>query len=679
MSSQDLSSMRVHDLMEREWLVTNRLGGYASSSIPSINTRKYHGLLVASMQPPVKRTVILSRVEDIVQMGSRTLPLSACEYPGAIHPNGYQLIRAFSAQPFPRWAYQGEGWTIEKNLQLVHGENTVLISYTLLASDGPVEVEMKPLFALRGIHDLTYQWNSRMHAQALDRGQHNLVIPATARTPEAYFAHDGIYRAEPNWYLATIYRREIERGYSGLEDVWTPGAVRWKLEPGKAVHFACSTGAIDLEDLLYRLQTSNPSPRTLVISAPDSGLTEEVKKSNEEIQILFSATQAFVAKDANHRTAMLARYPWSPLLTRDALIGLPGTLLVPRRFVEAKQFLDTMFATVKDGLLPSSFPEDGSAPIYTAADTSLWLIHAADQYLRYSADHLSLQHWYEPVTKIVANYQAGAGLGITCDIDGLIVARAPGIPTTWMDAKCGDWVITPRHGRAVEVQALWYNALRILASWCERMGDGKRCSDFARLAMRVKAAFNERFWNVDARCLFDVVLEKGADQSVRPNQLLAMSLTYPVLAPERHATVLERIRQSLLTPLGVRTLSPEDPSYQGRYIGDPVSRDRAYHQGSAFTWLLGPYVTALVRTYGTSDSVLRQSRDVLSGVIRYMQSEGVGQLCELFDGDAPHRPGGATASVAAVGEVLRAYVEDILDCKPGTERKLIPSPLARGQ
>lgn len=669
----DLTSMRVHDLMEREWLASNGLGGYASSTIPGINTRKYHGLLVAAMQPPLKRTVILSRVEDSIIQGSRNFPLSSCEYPGAIHPNGYQLIRAFSAHPFPRWAYQGEGWTIEKNLRLIRGENTVVVTYTLLASDRVVELEMKPLFALRSMHELMYQWNSRMEANALDRGQHNLVIPSSARTPEAYFSHDGAYKSQPNWYLATIYRREIERGYAGLEDVWTPGAIRWTLEPGKSAHFACSTAPIDLEDAVFSLDNEGHSSRTLTISVPNGTVTDEVRKSNEEIQTLFAATQDFVVKDSNHRTALMARYPWSPILTRDALIGLPGTLLVTRRFTDAKQFIDSLFASLKNGLLPSSFPEDCTAPIHTAADTSLWLIHAADQYFRYTLDHLSLQHWFEPVNQIIASYQTGTGLGITCDIDGLIVARAPGIPTTWMDAKCADWVITPRHGRAVEVQALWYNALRILASWSERLGDVKRCGELSRLAMRVKAAFNERFWNVDARCLFDVVLEKGADASVRPNQLLTMSLTFPVLAPERHATVLERVRHSLLTPMGVRTLAPEDPSYQGRYVGDTVNRDRAYHQGSAFTWLLGPYLTAMVRTWGNSDPIVRQAREILAGVIRYMQSEGSGQLCELFDGDAPHRPGGAIASVAAAGEILRAYVEEILDYKPGTERRLVPS------
>jgi len=673
MSNLDLASMRIHDLMEREWIATNGIGGYASCSIAGINTRKYHGLLVAAMQPPLKRMVILSRVDDAIVTSGGSYPLSSCEYPGAIHPDGHRFLRAFSHEPFPRWAYQDDGWTIERNVRLVQGQNTVVLSYTLLAADRPMDLEIKPLFALRGIHDLMYQWNGRMDAKALDRGCHNHLIPAGARTPDVYFSHDGSFQSHANWYLASIYRREIERGYSGLEDVWTPGVIRWTLEPGKSAHFICSTESIDLEDAVYSLGSTSHTSPTLSISASPISANEDVKRTNEAIHTLCLATRKFVARDAKSRTTLLARLPWSPVLVRDALIGFAGTLLIPRRFPEARQLLETLFDHLRDGLLPSSFPEDGSAPVYTAADTSLWLVHAADQYVRYNGDESALRSWIEPVSKIISSFIKGTTLGVSCDADGLIVSRMPGVPATWMDAKCADWVITPRYGRAVEMQALWYNALRILSSWNERLGDTKAAGELSRTAMRTKASFNERFWSIDNRCLFDVVLDKGADASIRPNQLLSMSLSFPVLAPERHATVLEKVRQSLLTPFGVRTLSPEDPSYQGKYVGDVVARDRAYHQGCAFAWLLGPYVSALIRTYGQSDSVLRQARDVLAGVIGYMQAEGVGQLCELFDGDPPHRPGGAIASIAATGEILRVYVEDILDYKPGTEKRLLSS------
>ena len=245
MSGINLSAMSLHDLMDREWLAVNHLGGYASQSILGLNTRKYHGLLVASMSPPARRMVILSRVEEFVRLSGRVDPISSSEYPGVVHPNGRTFLKAFSPSPYPRWAYQGEGWTIEKNVRLISGENTVVISYTLLAGDRAIELELRPLFALRGIHELMYQSSGRLSAQI--RSPRSVHIAATARTPEVFLAHDGAFDPHPSWYLATIYRRESERGYSALEDVWMPGPIRWKLEPGQTVHFVCSTDPIELD------------------------------------------------------------------------------------------------------------------------------------------------------------------------------------------------------------------------------------------------------------------------------------------------------------------------------------------------------------------------------------------------------------------------------------------------
>src|SRR5262245_11486155 len=246
--SLNLSALGLHHLMDREWLAVNHIGGYASQSIIGLNTRKYHGLLVASMAPPVRRMCILSRVEEFVRTAGRVDPISCAEYPGVIHPNGRSFLRAFSTSPFPRWAYQGDGWTIEKNLRLLSGENTVILSYTLLTGDRAVELELNPLFALRGIHELMYQSSGRLSAHA--RSANSIHIGATSRTPEGFVAHDGAFEPRPNWYLATIYRRESERGYSALEDVWNPGPIRWKLEPGRAVHFVCSTDPIDLSQAI---------------------------------------------------------------------------------------------------------------------------------------------------------------------------------------------------------------------------------------------------------------------------------------------------------------------------------------------------------------------------------------------------------------------------------------------
>lgn len=680
--SLDFSSVRVEDLMDREWTLVNHLGGYASSSVAGINTRKYHGLLVAAMQPPLKRMVILSRVEDAIIAGGRHVPLSSCEYPGGIHPTGHRFLRAFNAVPYPRWAYQGEGWTIEKNLRLVEGQNTAILTYTLLTADQPVQLELKPLFALRGIHDLMYQWTGHRNADAADRAGRHYCIAETPRTPTVYFAQDGTYTSEPNWYLATIYRREIERGYSGLEDLWMPGVCRWTLEQGKSVHFACSTDPIDLDRLIERLSpdgiaVQRTGARDISSSARSAGAVEEIRRPDGAVQSLLRASDQFIASDGKGKTTLMARFPWSPVLVRDALIGFSGTLLVPRRFAEARSFLDQMLPLLRDGLLPSSLPEDGSPPVYTAADTSLWFIQAIFDYLRYSRDTLTVAPLYKAAMEIIQRYRSGTALGIQCDAEGLLTSRWPATPVTWMDAKCGDWVITPRHGRAVEIQALWYNALRIVSGMSERSGNPALAGELSRLAVRCKAAFNDRFWNPDTRCLHDVVLDRGADPSIRPNQIFTISLPHSILAAERHATVLERVRQFLLTPMGLRTLCTDEPSYQGRYAADVVSRDRAYHQGCAFPWLLGPFITAMIRTYGQSDSVLRLSREILQPSLTYLQNDGLGQICELFDGDSPQRPGGAITSVRSVAEILRCFMEDVLDVRPLPGDMPIPSESAR--
>jgi predicted glycogen debranching enzyme len=343
---------------------------------------------------------------------------------------------------------------------------------------------------------------------------------------------------------------------------------------------------------------------------------------------------------------------------------MPGLLLVPRRFAEARSVLESLASTLHRGLIASEFPEDGSSPLYLSADASLWWINAAYLYWRYSADHAAAQNLFETIVQIIRAYQGGTWLGINVDREGLVCSKAVGMGTTWMNAKVGDWIITPRPGRPIELTALWYNALRIGAEMAERFVGGDLPRELNSSADVVRESFNARFWNADAGCCFDVLMDNGPDGSIRPNQLLTISLPHAVLAPERGALTLDTVRRHLLTSMGVRTLSPDDPSYRGRYAGDVVSRDRAYHQGSAYPWLLGPYVTALLRTHGRDEFTLRQAREALSGVINYMRGSGLGGICELFDGDVPHKPGGAVACARSVAEVLRCYAEDLLDIAP---------------
>lgn len=682
-SGLDVSAVGFDGLVAREWLTTNALGGYACSTIPCLNSRKYHGLLVAAMAPPVRRMVLLSRVEETIYLDGWPFPLATNEYPGTIHPEGYRLLRAFSHEPHPRWAYQGDGWTLEKSLHLLPGRNTVVLRYSLLGGDKPVELEVRPLFALRGIHELTYQWQAPLTVESVPRakGQSRaaaecLRIPATGRTPEVFFAHDGVFTPEASWYLNTIYRREQERGYPGLEDLWTPGPVRFKLAPGATVRFACSADSIELAGLAS-------------VDAPD--VTVDVSSSDATYAALARAAHQFVAfvprpvdstnadADADDhrpavvkalaaaapRVAVVSHYPWAAPSIRLALIAFPGLFLVTGRHAEGRAFLASLAPLLDQGLLPSEFPEEGSTPIYQGADVSLWFVHAVHQYLRCTGDEPFVRgELFEAIAMIVHYYRTGTRLGITADAQSLISTNEPGAGTTWMDAKAGDWVVTPRAGMPVELNALWYNALCVTAELSGRFGEPQWAAELTDVARSIKESFNRRFWNDDAGCCYDVVGEEGSDASVRPNQLLAASLPFAVLDLPRHEAVLRKVCDELLTPVGVRTLSPSDPNYQGRYAGNLAARDRAHHNGSAFPWLLGPLVTAHVKVHGRGQKSRAEAMDMIRGCIDFLDGDGLGQLCELFDGNAPHAPGGAIAAAAAVGEVLRAYAEYVLGDAP---------------
>ncbi len=663
MDPLNVERLPLDALLEREWLITNGVGGYSCSTTVGLNTRKYHGLLVAAMTPPVRRMVLLSRIEETLHLNGWPHALACSEYPGTIHPEGHRLLKAFCAGPFPRWAYQGEGWTLEKSVRLVRGENTVVVSYTLLGADCPAELEVRPLMALRPMHDLAYQWNGRLNAENKTKRHHR--IPPTHRTPEVFFAHDGTFNPAPScWYLNTIYRREDERGYSGLEDLWNPGVIRWRLSPGQTVHFVCSAEPIEMEKTLENLDAE-------AACAATTGDIGSLPDPTHDLLSASAATYGCDALDANNLSMpLLTGFPWAAPSVRDALIAFPGVFLVTKNFAGAKALLQSLAAKLDHGLLPSGLPENGGDPVYRGADVSLWFIHCVWQYLRYTGDEETVSRLLDAVQQIVTNYRHGTSLGIATDADGLLTTHAAGIGTTWMDAKIGDWVVTPRAGRPVELNALWYNALCIAGELCERFGRMAQARDLRELAAKTRTSFNKKFWNAERGCCFDLVDDHGTDPSIRPNQLLAISLPFPVLASERHATLLEKVHRALLTPFGLRTLAPDDASYQGRYTGDVVSRDRAYHQGCVFPWLLGHWVTAYLRVLGRGQSTRREALKFLRPCLEHVQGPGFGHLCELFDGDAPHRPGGAIASATSVGELLRAYVEDILDQAPAA----LPTP-----
>lgn len=651
----DLAGLDLDAHLEREWLVTNGLGGYASSTVCGLNTRKYHGLLVAAMTPPVQRMVVLSRVEETLYVGGQLHALSCAEYPGAVNPRGYALLRKFANDPHPRWAWQGDGWTLGKWLRLLPGRNAVCLSYFLLGSDHHAELAIRPMLALRGIHDLSYQWNGKLGTSRVSPRLWR--VNATCRTPEVFLSADGEFDATPLWYLSHIYRREAERGYPALEDLWTPGAINWSLRPGQAVHVVCSTDALRVEDVIGELDRSEPL-RDLGLATPPA---------ERPIEALRRAVSMFVPSRATRSelsAVPVTSYPWSPPSVRDALVGYRGLFLLTDRADAGERLLRWCVAELRDGLVPSELRDSDGASVHGGADVSLWFVNAAHEHLQHDwNERLARDLLLPAVLRILECYEHGTRLGICCDAAGLLHTHEPGQPTTWMNARVGDWVVTPRQGCPVELQALWHNALRIAASLCERLHADARAASLEALADRVQASFNERFWHEADGTLYDVLDEHGRDPSVRPNALLAIALPFPVLDRPRWQSLLATVRQRLLVPGGLRTLAGDDPCYRGHYRGDVLARDRALHQGSACPHLLAWYARSLIRASADRESSRSIAIELLEPILERLDGEGFGTLAELRDGDSPHAWGGAIASALPAAAWLDVLTRDVLSVR----------------
>jgi len=670
MRALGISEMDFDALIDREWIAVNGIGGYASSTLCGLNTRKYHGLLVAAMSPPVRRMVLLSHVEETVRTPHGEFALGNNEYPGTIFPRGYLHLRAFNVEPFPRWAYQGDGFTLEKSLRLLTGENTACLSYSLLTGEKPVTLEIRALLALRGIHELMYQWNSRLAAETRRDGL--VRIPASTRTPEVFFVHDGEFSSEPHWHLNTLYRREDERGYSGLEDLWKPGNFRWTLSPGQTVHLVCSTEPVELERVLRDLNRhrENLDRQTAVISSEADTRMEMLLRAAESF-IVTVPTEAPAERSVN----VISQYPWTSPSTRAALMGFSGLFLAPGRLIEARTLLLGLAAQMRNGMMPGEYSEKGEPASYRGADISLWFINALGEYFRQTEDEDSLRSLFPAVEEIIGSYRDAAGPGLFCDSERLIGTRSQGFATSWMDAQVGDWVITPRTGRTVELNALWFNGLASAAELASRLGKNVLAKQWNDLAETVQASFNLRFWNSQFACCFDVVDDgAAADSSIRPNQIFAVSLRHAVLAPERQKNVIQRVIDDLLTPRGVRTLGRREANYQGQYAGNVVARDRAQHQGSVYSWLLGPLATAYLKVHGRTDETTAKVMQWIAPCLEHMEGDGLGYLCELFDGDAPHSARGAPASALAAAEILRTYACEVLRV-PMLRTPAFPTPM----
>jgi predicted glycogen debranching enzyme len=634
----------------REWLETNGIGGFASSSIVNLNTRRYHGLLIAATQPPTGRVVLLSKLEETLVLGERRFELSVNQYAGAFHPQGHQYLRSFRLDPFPVLTYRVEDVQIEETVFLVYGENTVVVQYQLLGDlhGRTCTLEIRPLIAFRDFHNTTHANEAIRREVVLQPGL--ATVAPYSGLPKLHFAHNGDSISTSGlWFYNFLFERERERGLDYLEDLYSPFLLRYDLTRNYSASLIASTLQHQTEETFLLEQREIERRAGIIQAAP---FDDDVAK------LLTAAADHFIVARGD-RQSVIAGYPWFGDWGRDTMISLPGLTLATGRHEEARKILSTFAASVDRGMLPNRFAETGEAPEYNTADATLWMFHAVHEFLRYTRDYTFVRtQLYQPLADIISWHERGTRFGIRQDSDGLLHAGEQGVQLTWMDAKLGDWVVTPRQGKPVEIQALWYNALRVmehLSVAFRRPDDARR---YAALAERTRARFQQVFWNEAGGCLYDVIGEGGPDGSIRPNQIFAVSLPHPLLVGESALRVVDVVEWELLTPYGLRTLSPRDSNYRGCYGGDPRSRDSAYHQGTVWPWLLGPFLSAYVKVHGGTEEAHHRADQFLDPLRAHLWQAGVGQISEVFDGDPPHRPGGCIAQAWSVAEVLRTYLED---------------------
>ena len=586
--------------LRREWLETNGLGGFASSTIVGLNTRRYHGLLVAATKPPVGRVVMLSKLEETLFIENQSFDLSANRYPGVVHPQGFRYLKQFRLDPFPVFTYEIEGVEIEKTVFMIHAENSTVVQYDLKNNNHPeriknVRLELRPLIAFRDYHSTTHE-NGAINPAVEQRPGMATIAPYEG-LPSLHLAHNAVeLQKAGDWYRNFEYDAERERGLDFSEDLFNPYILRFDLRLRRQASVIASTEQRDASRATeYRQAEITRRKNVFVSSPPASQMVHDAFA-----QDLANAADQYIVSRGDQKT-VIAGYHWFSDWGRDTMIALPGLTLPTGKHEVARSILRTFAQHVDQGMLPNRFPDAGEAPEYNTVDATLWFFEAARAYLAYTGDLDFVRNELYPVfADIISWHVRGTRYGIKVDPSGLLSSGEQGVQLTWMDAKFGDWVVTPRRGKPVEIQALWYNALCIMADLASRFGDEAGQKRYRNMATVASYSFNCLFWNENTGCLYDVINGASPDPSIRPNQIFAVSLTHSMLSSERATRVVEKVQEHLLTPYGLRTLAPTDPQYRGRYTGGPRERDGAYHQGTVWPWLMGPFLTAYIKVNGGS-------------------------------------------------------------------------------
>jgi predicted glycogen debranching enzyme len=634
----------------REWLEANGLGGYAMSTATGENTRRYHGLLVVATTPPAGRAVLLSKLEETLLVGSRRIDLSTNRFPGATYPEGFRLLTGFRMDPFPTFTWDADGIVVEKEVFMPHGEDAVCVTWRVAKGEGPVGLEVRPLVAFRDFHVLTHENVNLDRTTSIEGGR--VRIAPYKGLPELFLAHNGHAGQAGDWYRSFEYEKERARGFDYREDLWHPATFSFTFEGSahgahREASLIASTSPRSASDI-HLLRKSELSRRERIVRNAPAG---------PFFSKLFLASDRFLVA-RGRLTTVIAGYPWFCDWGRDTMIALPGLTLTTGRPDVAKEILLAFSEHVDQGMLPNRFPDAGEGPAYDTVDATLWYFEAVRQYVEATGDlALVRDRLFGILADIVAWHERGTRYGIRVSADGLLEWHAAGEALTWMDARVHGRPVTPREGKPVEIQALWFNALHTMSDFASSFGHGNSAKSYSARAELCRTSFLKLFPDETRAGLVDCVDGASRDGSVRPNQLFAVSLHHSMVPRPLARRVLATVEEHLLTPYGLRTLSPKDRAYRGRYEGGSEERDSAYHQGTVWPWLLGAYATAVRRVNGSGPRTARELRRLFAPLRDFLLGDGLGQLPEIFDGDAPHRPRGCVAQAWSVAELLRTAVD----------------------
>ena len=671
------SLTRFGEVMAQEWIITNGLGSYGSSTVPGINTRKYHGLLVAALNPPGDRTVCLSKLDEDLFVSESMFRLGSNEFGDVIFPEGYQLIREFKLDPYPTYIYDIGNVGVKKTVFLPQQKNAAAILYRISnRNDSDVKLRLYPLLTCRYYHTVIDRMRIPLN---FTQESNPRSVQTSFMRPEATVScriTDGCFVEGLNWVERLHYRDEASRGEADFDDCFQPGYFELTIPASAEKEFAVTCAAShDAKDAGQILDSIGKTAQeidtayTLELNAKET-LLYNFYRSHPDVSMsdwlnwILLAADSFMVQNGEGKKSVIAGYFWFEPWGRDTFISLPGLTLVTGKYSDAKDILQNFMRYLKGGMIPNFVADKTGVPIYNTVDGTLWYVNAVLQYVKYTGDFAFVKsELWENLQSIIENHMHGTMFGIKLDEDGLLIH---GPRLTWMDAVVEGDIITPRAGKAVEIQALWYNTLKIMELLATKFGEPSLLVQYGAMAEQTRRSFNEKYWNPQLSCLYDVLKPDGADSSMRPNQIFAVSLDYTMPNKENSRRIVEVVNRDLSTPYGLRTLSLEDPKFVGKCEGDRRSRDTAYHNGTIWPWLQGPYVSAYLKVNDYSPQARKEALEnlILPLFTGGIHQGGLGTINEIYDCDPPNAPRGCISQAWSVAEPLRAYIEDILQIKP---------------